>query len=86
MSERELNNVEVLALVDDGRLSVNNAANTLALTWRQIFQLLKRYRQDDSSAIRDKARRRGPNNQFHAAKHDYALAVIKEQYPDLWPV
>ena len=44
MSERELNRVEVLAQVDDGRLSVDNAANMLDLTRRQIFRLLKRYR------------------------------------------
>ena len=31
MSERELNRAEVLAQADDGRLSVNNAANMLAL-------------------------------------------------------
>lgn len=37
MSERELNRVEVLAQVDDGRLSVDNAANVLDLTRRQIF-------------------------------------------------
>ncbi len=42
MSERELNRVEVLAQVDDGRLSVDNAANMLDLTRRQIFRLLKR--------------------------------------------
>ena len=39
MSERELNRVEVLAQVDDGRLSVDNAANMLGLTRRQIFSL-----------------------------------------------
>jgi hypothetical protein len=39
MSERELNRVEVLAQVDDGRLSVDNAANMLDLTRRQIFRL-----------------------------------------------
>jgi len=38
MSERELNRVEVLAQVDDGRLTVDNAANMLALTRRQIFR------------------------------------------------
>lgn len=32
MSERELNRVEVLAQVEDGRLSVENAANMLGLT------------------------------------------------------
>lgn len=43
MSERELQRVEVLAQVDDGRLSIDNAANMLALTRRQIFRLLKLY-------------------------------------------
>ena len=51
MSERELNRVEVLAQVDDGRLTVDNAANMLNLTRRQIFRLLKRYRQGVRSAI-----------------------------------
>jgi len=32
MSERELNRVEVLAQVDDGQLSVDNAASMLDLT------------------------------------------------------
>jgi hypothetical protein len=31
MSERELNRIEVLAQVDDGRLTVENAANLLHL-------------------------------------------------------
>ncbi|WP_201722236.1 helix-turn-helix domain-containing protein, partial [Sulfitobacter sp. HI0023] len=45
MSERDLNRVEVLAQVDDSRLTVDNAANLLDLTRRQVFRLLKRYRQ-----------------------------------------
>jgi len=73
MSERELNRVEVLAQVDDGQLSVDNAANMLALTRRQIFRLLKLYRQDGASAIRHKARGKPPNNRIHKAKRDYAL-------------
>ena len=47
MSERDLNRVEVLAQVDDGRLTVDNAANLLNLTRRQVFRLLKRNRFDD---------------------------------------
>ncbi|SNT76931.1 hypothetical protein SAMN05444959_1426 [Paracoccus seriniphilus] len=43
MSKRELNRVEVLAQVGDGRLTVDNAAPLLDLTRRQIFRLLKRY-------------------------------------------
>jgi len=75
MSERELNRVEVLAQVNDGRLSVYNAANMLDLTRRQVFRLLKRYRQDGASAIRHKSRGTIPNNQIHKAERDYALSL-----------
>jgi hypothetical protein len=85
MSEQELNRVEVLAQVDDGRLTVGNAANMLNLTRRQIFRLLKWCRQDGAAENRHKSRGRTPNNQIHLAKRDYALTVIKEQYPDFGP-
>lgn len=85
MSERELNRVEVLAQVDDGRLSVDNAANMLSLTRRQVFRLLKRYRQDGAAAIRHRARGKPPNNRIHHAKRDYALSLIKESYADFGP-
>jgi transposase len=85
MSERDLNRVEVLAQVDDGRLTVANAANMLDLTRRQIFRLLKRYRQDGASAIRHKARGKPPNNRIHHSKRDYVLSLIKENYPDFGP-
>jgi len=67
MSQRELNRVEVLAQVDDGRLTVDNAANLLELTRRQVFRLLKRYRQDGTAAIRHKARGKPPKNRIHHA-------------------
>lgn len=85
MSERELNRVEVLAQVDDGQLGVDNTANMLDLMRRQIFRLLKRYRQDDATAIRHKLRGKISNNQIHRAKRDYALPLIKESYPDFGP-
>jgi hypothetical protein len=46
MSERELNRIEVLAQIDDGRLSVQNGANMLDIIMRQMFRLLKTYRTD----------------------------------------
>lgn len=85
MSEHELNRVVVLAQVDDGRLSVDNAANMLDLTRRQVFRLLKRYCQDGASAIRHKARGKPPNNRIHHAKRDYALSLTKENYADFGP-
>ena len=85
MSERDLNRIEVLSQVDDGHLSVENAANLLDMTRRQVFRLLKRYRLDGASAIRHKSRGKVPNNQIHRAKRDYALTLIKETYADFGP-
>ena len=85
MSERELNRIEVLAQVDDGRLSVQNGANMLDITKRQMFRLLKRYRTVGAAAIRHKARDKAPNNLLHAAKRDYALALVKESYENFGP-
>jgi hypothetical protein len=39
MSERDFHRIEVLAQVDDGRLSVQNGANLLGVTRRQMFRL-----------------------------------------------
>jgi len=85
MSERELNRVEVLAQIDDGRLTVDNGANMLGLTRRQVFRLLKRYRTDGAAAIRHRARGRAPNNRIHKARRDYALSLIEESYADFGP-
>lgn len=85
MSERELNRIEVLAQVDDGRLSVHNGANMLDVTKRQMFRLLKRYRTDGAPAIRHRARGKSPNNKIHKAKRDYALALVNENYKDFGP-
>ncbi|MBU0781109.1 MAG: ISNCY family transposase [Alphaproteobacteria bacterium] len=85
MSECELNRIEVLAQVDDGRLSVQNGANMLDVTKRQMFRLLKRYRTDGAPAIRHRARGKSPNNKIHKAKRDYALALVNENYKDFGP-
>ncbi|SEQ84421.1 Winged helix-turn helix [Loktanella sp. DSM 29012] len=85
MSERDFHRVKVLAQVDDGRLSVQNGANLLGVTRRQMFRLLKTYRTEGGAGIRHKARGKAPNNQIHAAKRDYAVAPVIEKYEDFGP-
>ena len=70
MSERRLNRIEVLAQVDDGRLTVENAAEILDLTPRQVFRLLMRYRTEGALAIRHQSRGKVPNNNIHNAIRD----------------
>lgn len=83
MSAGELNRVEVLAQVDDGRLSIHHWASMSCLTRRQFFRLLKRYPQDGASKIRHRARGKPPDCRIHKVKRDYALSLIKEDYADL---
>jgi Winged helix-turn helix len=85
MSERELNRIEVLAQIDDGKLGVEAGAAVLGLTKRQVFRLLKTYRTDGAAAIRHKARGRAANNRIHTARRDYALTLVRERYADFGP-
>lgn len=85
MSERELNRIEVLSQVEDGLLDVTAAANLLGLTRRQVFRLLRRFREDGPSAIRHKARGKPPNNRYRDALKIYLLELVRENYPDFGP-
>lgn len=85
MSERELNRIEVLAQIDDGKLTVTAGANLLGLSRRQVYRLLKTFRTKGAAAIRHKSRGRKPNNHIHAAKRDYAMTLIRENYADFGP-
>jgi hypothetical protein len=85
MGERELQRIEVLTQVSDGRLSVDAAANVLALSRRQIFRLLKSFRAMGAMAVRHKARGRPPNNRIKDERRDYAVGLVREKYADFGP-
>ncbi|TYB83784.1 helix-turn-helix domain-containing protein, partial [Oceaniovalibus sp. ACAM 378] len=56
MSERELNRIEVLSQVTQGRMKAVTAANVLGLSRRQVHRLLKDFQTKGPAAIRHKAR------------------------------
>lgn len=85
MSERELQRIEVLAQVIDGRLNVDVGAGILGLGRRQMFRLLKRYRTDGAAAVRHRSRGQPANNLIPPARRDRALSLIRERYADFGP-
>lgn len=85
MSEHELNRIEVLSEVTQGRMTVVMAAHILGLSRRQAQRLIKTFRSDGAAAIRHKARGRRSNNQINPAIRDYAVALVKERYVDFGP-
>lgn len=85
VSERELNRVEVLSQVTQGRMTVSNAGNVLGLSRRQVHRLLKTFQSDGPAAIRHKARGRASNNRIDPAVREFAVTLVRENYIDFGP-
>ena len=85
MSERELNRIEVLSQVTQGRMTAVTAANVLGLSRRQIHRLLKTFQSEGAAAIRHKARGRRSNNLIDPAIREFAVTLVKENYIDFGP-
>lgn len=85
MSERELNRVEVLSQVVQGRMSAVTAADVLALSRRQVHRLLKRFGADGAAAIRHQARGRASNNRIDPSIREAAMSLVRDRYADFGP-
>ena len=85
MSERELNRIEVLSQVTQGRMTAVAASNVLGLSRRQVQRLLKVFQSGGAAAIRHRARGRRSNNWIDPAIRDFAITLVKEKYADFGP-
>jgi hypothetical protein len=85
MSERDLQRIEVLSKVVDGRMTIVSAAHVLGLSERQVRRLLERIRTTGAASIRHKAIGRPSNNRIGDGVRDYAVALIRERYADFGP-
>src|SRR5260370_15432839 len=85
MSKRELNRLDVLARLDSDRLTARAAAELMAITPRQTYRLLGRYRDGGASAIANQRPGSPPNNRFPGVGPDHALALVRGRYADFWP-
>ncbi|MGB3721687.1 MAG: ISNCY family transposase [Pacificimonas sp.] len=85
MSEHELRRVEVLAQLDDGRIDATSAAHVLAVSRRQVFRLLRRFREEGPSSLAHRARGRTPNNRIDDTVREMALDLIRGKYRDFGP-
>src|SRR5271154_3856960 len=85
MSKRELNRLDVLARLDGDRLTARAAAELMAVSLRQTYRLLSRYRDGGASAIANQRRGRPSNNRLSDMVRDHAIALVREFYPDFGP-
>ncbi len=85
MSERDLQRIEVLSKVIDGRMTMVSAAHVLGLSTRQVRRLVERIRTDGAASIRHRAIGRRSNNRICDGVRDYAVAIVRERYLDFGP-
>jgi hypothetical protein len=85
MSKRELNRLDVLARLDSDRLTARAAAELMAMTPRQTYRLLRKYRDGGASAIANQRRGCPSNNRLPDVVRDHAIALVRERYPDFGP-
>src|SRR3984893_15482887 len=85
MSKRELNRLDVLARLDSDRLTAPAPAKLMAMTPRQTYRLLRRYRDGGASAIANQRRGRPSNNRLPDEVRDHAINLVRKLYPDFGP-
>jgi predicted ArsR family transcriptional regulator len=88
MSERELDRVEVLSQVSQGRMTAVTAvtaANVLGLSRRQVHRLLKRFESEGAASIRHKARGRPSTRRIDPGLREYGVSLVREQFADFGP-
>ena len=85
MSERDLQRIEVLSKVVDGRMTLVAAAHVLGLSTRQVHRLLDRIQTTGAASIRHKAIGRPSNNRIGSGVRDYAVTLVRECYADFGP-
>ena len=85
MSKRELNRIEVLARLSEGRIDAASAAQLMRVSERQVFRLLKKFRDGGAASIAHRHRGRRSNHRLSDALKDQVLALIREHYADFGP-
>ncbi|ALG75617.1 transposase [Azospirillum thiophilum] len=85
MSEQDLQRVEVLGEVLSGRRGIGSAASVLALSERQVWRLLARYKAGGGGALVHRGRGRPSNRRLGDEVREQALELVRSRYGDFSP-
>lgn len=85
MSGRDLQRVEVLGEVLSGHRDIASAASVLALSERQVWRLLARYRSGGGGSLAHRGRGRPSNRRFGNELREQVLELVRSHYRDFGP-
>ena len=85
MTRREFSRLEIIVAVEDGRMSVSDAAGLLRLSRRQVFRLLDRLRSIGPNGLASRKRGAPSNHQLHRSVRQFAMFLVRQNYADFGP-
>lgn len=80
MSERELRRVEVLSRVKEGELKLVDAAELMAIGYRQVKRLWKRYRKEGPEGLQHRSAGRESNGAKPKKFRERVLRLVRSKY------
>ena len=75
MSKRELKRIEVLARLGEGRIDAATAAQLMRVSERQVFRLLKKFRDGGAASLAHRHRGRRSNHRLSDALKEVPLQI-----------
>jgi hypothetical protein len=85
MSYRERDHLKVVGRVEAGELTVAEAAESIHITERQMYRLLRRYRQEGDRGLIHRLRGRRSNLAYAGEIRTKAIRLYRELYSDYGP-
>jgi molybdenum-dependent DNA-binding transcriptional regulator ModE len=85
MSTRELGRLETVIRVQDGRISIAQAARELGLGRRQVYRLVQRFEAYGPAGLVSRKRGRPSNHSHGRVFRSTVLALVREHYADFGP-
>ena len=85
MSYGEREHLKVISRIEAGELTVAEAAESIHLTERQMYRLLRRYRQEGDRGLIHRLRGRRSNLAYESEVRTTAVRLYRELYSDYGP-
>jgi transposase len=85
MSYREREHLKVIGRIEAGELTVAEAAESIHVTERQMYRLLRRYRQEGDRGLIHRLRGRPSNLAYAGEIRTTAMRLYRELYSDYGP-
>lgn len=85
MSKKELERGQTITNILKGKLSKKNACLTIGLSLRQIYRLLKKYKEQGLKGLVHKNRGKSSNRKISSSLRSQVLELINKNYSDFGP-